>query len=182
MNQPSDFTMQENEPRLVRLLDSVTYFFYSLSGFLLLLIMLSYVAEIILRFFFNSPTTWSIDTISYLLGAMISLAAPELARASQHVSITLVPETIKRPETRKNYIRVLSIISLLIVMVVVYITGMEVKRLIQNNILTVGTFVIPKWWVSIFIPLGLLFTSLQFLRIGIYGPPAKQSVEPQGSD
>jgi hypothetical protein len=70
----------------------------------------------------------------------------------------------------------------LIVVVVVYITGMEVKRLIQNNILTVGTFVIPKWWVSIFNPLGLLFTSLQFLRIGIYGPPAKRSVEPQGSD
>jgi C4-dicarboxylate transporter DctQ subunit len=182
MNQPSDMTVQDNEPRLVRLLDLITKIFYGIAGFALLLIMSAYVMEIIMRFIFNSPTTWSIDTISYLLAAMISLAAPELARAGQHVSITLVPEAIKSPEKRRNYIRILSWISVFIVAGVIYITWMEFLRLHRNNILTVGTFVIPKWWVFVFIPVGLFFTALQFLRIGIYGPVPAAPAEPDGSE
>lgn len=182
MNQPSDIALQDNEPRLVRLLDLITKIFYGLAGFLLLLIMLAYVTEIIMRFLFNKPTTWSIDTISYLLGAMICLAAPELARAGQHVSITLVPEAIKAPRAHRNYVRVLAFICVLILSGVIYITWMEFLRLHRNNILTVGTFVIPKWWVFFFIPMGLLFTALQFFRISIYGPVPVAPTTSDGSE
>ena len=182
MNQPRDMTLQHNEPRLVRLLDLITKIFYGIAGFLLLLIMLAYVTEIIMRFFFNKPTTWSIDTISYLLAAMISLAAPELARAGQHVSITLLPEAITSPKAHRNYMRILALVSVLILAGVIYITWMEFLRLQRNNIQTVGTFVIPKWWVFFFIPLGLFFTALQFFRIGIYGPEPKPPVESDGSE
>lgn len=170
MNQPSDTQIQiRHEPRLVRLLDGITHVCYVLSGLFLLLIMLVYLSEIFLRYVLNSPTVWSIDLISYTLAAMVSMATPELARNNMHISITLVPEAIKNVQKRQNYMRVLTFLSVLVIGYVVYVTAGETYKLFQRGILTVGTFVVPKWWVSIFIPVGLFFTAAQYLRLTVYG-------------
>lgn len=128
-----------------------------------------YLMEVFLRYLLNSPTTWSIDMISYSLGAMVSMAAPELARNNMHISITLVPDSFKNPKTRENYTRVLCFLSALVIGYVVYVTGSETYKLFDRNILTVGTFVVPKWWIAVFIPVGLFLTAAQYLRLTICG-------------
>lgn len=170
MNQPGNIQEQYRyEPRLVRLLDRITYVCYSVSGLLLLLIMTAYLAEIFLRYVLGSPTVWSIDLVSYALAAMVSMAAPELARNNMHISISLVPDSIKNVRLRENYVRTLTFFSAAVIGYVVYVTGGETYKLFQQDILTVGTFVIPKWWVSVFIPVGLFLTAAQYLRLTIYG-------------
>ena len=170
MDQPSDNpTIIRREPWLVRLVDVLTHFCYVLSGVLLLLIASMYLMEVFLRYVLNSPTTWSIDMISYTLCAMVSMAAPELARNNMHISITLVPEAISNPNTRRNYTRVLTFFSALIIGYVTYVTAGEAYKLFDRNILTVGTLMVPKWWVAAFIPLGLLLTAAQYVRLTIYG-------------
>ena len=170
MNQPGNIQEQQRyEPRLVRLLDRITYVCYTVSGLLLLLIMTAYLAEIFLRYVLGSPTVWSIDLVSYALAAMVSMAAPELARNNMHISISLVPDSIKNVRLRENYVRTLTFFSAAVIGYVVYVTGGETYKLFQQDILTVGTFVIPKWWVSVFIPVGLFLTAAQYLRLTIYG-------------
>ena len=170
MNQPGNIQEQYRyEPRLVRLLDRITYVCYSVSGLLLLLIMTAYLAEIFLRYVLGSPTVWSIDLVSYALAAMVSMAAPELARNNMHISISLVPDSLKNVRLRENYVRTLTFFSAAVIGYVVYVTGGETYKLFQQDILTVGTFVIPKWWVSVFIPVGLFLTAAQYLRLTIYG-------------
>ena len=170
MNQPGNIQEQYRyEPRLVRLLDRITYVCYTVSGLLLLLIMTAYLAEIFLRYVLGSPTVWSIDLVSYALAAMVSMAAPELARNNMHISISLVPDSIKNVRLRENYVRTLTFFSAAVLGYVVYVTGGETYKLFQQDILTVGTFVIPKWWVSVFIPVGLFLTAAQYLRLTIYG-------------
>ena len=170
MNQPGNIQEQYRyEPRLVRLLDRITYVCYTVSGLLLLLIMTAYLAEIFLRYVLGSPTVWSIDLVSYALAAMVSMAAPELARNNMHISISLVPDSIKNVRLRENYVRTLTFFSAAVIGYVVYVTGGETYKLFQQDILTVGTFVIPKWWVSVFIPVGLFLTAAQYLRLTIYG-------------
>ena len=170
MNQPGNIQEQYRyEPRLVRLLDRITYVGYTVSGLLLLLIMTAYLAEIFLRYVLGSPTVWSIDLVSYALAAMVSMAAPELARNNMHISISLVPDSIKNVRLRENYVRTLTFFSAAVIGYVVYVTGGETYKLFQQDILTVGTFVIPKWWVSVFIPVGLFLTAAQYLRLTIYG-------------
>jgi TRAP-type C4-dicarboxylate transport system permease small subunit len=170
MNQPGNIQEQQRyEPRLVRLLDRITYVCYTISGLLLLLIMTVYLAEIFLRYVLGTPTVWSIDLVSYALAAMVSMAAPELARNNMHISISLVPDSIKNIRLRENYVRALTFFSAAVLGYVVYVTGGETYKLFQQDILTVGTFVVPKWWVSVFIPVGLFLTTAQYLRLTIYG-------------
>ena len=170
MNQPRNIQEQYRyEPRLVRLLDRITYVCYTVIGLLLLLIITAYLAEIFLRYVLGSPTVWSIDLVSYALAAMVSMAAPELARNNMHISISLVPDSIKNVRLRENYVRTLTFFSAAVIGYVVYVTGGETYKLFQQDILTVGTFVIPKWWVSVFIPVGLFLTAAQYLRLTIYG-------------
>lgn len=170
MNQPSDDASNtKRNPRLVRLLDGLTHICYAFSGIFLLLIMTMYVMEVFLRYGFNAPTTWSIDLISFALAAMISMATPELARNNSHISITLVPDCISNPQTRDRYGRILTFISAAIIGYVVYVSGMETYKLFDKGILTVGTYVVPKWWVAVFIPFGLFLTAAQYLRLTIYG-------------
>jgi len=170
MNQPSDaLILTRYEPRLVRLLDWITHVCYALSGLLLLVIVVVYLSEIFLRYVLNSPTVWSIDLISYTLAAMVSMAAPELARNNMHISITLIPDAIQNVRKRENFMRVLTFLSALVIAYVVYVTAGETYKLFQRGILTVGTFVVPKWWVSIFIPVGLFLTAAQYLRLTVFG-------------
>jgi TRAP-type C4-dicarboxylate transport system permease small subunit len=128
-----------------------------------------YVLEVFLRYGFNAPTIWSIDMISFTLAAMISMATPELARNNSHISIALVPESIRNPQTRDRYGRVLTFVSAFIIGYVVYVSGMETYKLFDKGILTVGTYVLPKWWVAVFIPVGLFLTAAQYLRLTVYG-------------
>jgi C4-dicarboxylate transporter, DctQ subunit len=181
MDQPSEnLTTTGTEPWLVRLLDTLTHLCYVLSGLLLLMIASMYIMEVFLRYVLNSPTIWSIDMISYTLCAMVSMAAPELARNNMHISITLVPEGIRNPDTRRNYIRILTFFSALVVGYVTYVTAGETYKLFDRNILTVGTFMVPKWWVAVFIPVGLFLTAAQYIRLTVYGvDKIKPTVEPQ---
>jgi TRAP-type C4-dicarboxylate transport system permease small subunit len=170
MNQPSDNqTVIRPEPWLVRLLDRLTHICYTLSGLMLLLLAVMYLMEVFLRYVLNSPTVWSIDMISYTLCAMVSMAAPELARNNMHISITLVPDGIRNRHKRRNYVRVLTCISALVIGYVVYVTGGETYKLFDRGILTVGTFMVPKWWIAVFIPVGLFLTAAQYIRLTIYG-------------
>ncbi len=181
MSQLSDVqSVNQHEPQLVRLLDGITRLCYVISGLLLLLIGVVYLKEIVMRYAFNAPSVWSIDVISYTLVAMVAMAAPELARTNTHISITLVSDGIKSEHKRDRYMRVLTFISALAIAYVMYVTAGETYKLFERNILTVGTLIIPKWWVAIFVPIGLALTALQYLRLTIYG--FGNSTQPQATD
>ncbi len=149
---------------LVSLLDRITVCLFALSAGLLFLIMAMYMNEIVMRYLLNSPTVWSIDIVSFSLAALVSLAAPELARTNGNISITILPDTIKSKSVQRRYKAVLAFVSAIVIGIVCFITTQETLKLYNSNILTVGTFIVPKWWISVFIPIGLFFTSVQYLR------------------
>jgi hypothetical protein len=47
---------------------------------------------------------------------------------------------------------------------VFWISAGETWTQFRNGVLTVATYEIPKWWISIFIAYGLLSSALYFLR------------------
>jgi len=57
-----------------------------------------------------------------------------------------------------------------------WITGAETVRQFTNGIYTVGTFTVPRWWVSAFIVGGFALTGLQFLRQGFSTAPVKAPI------
>jgi TRAP-type C4-dicarboxylate transport system permease small subunit len=140
----------------------MTQLAFNISAAILLAVTVLYCMEIALRYFFLSPTIWTRDTITYLLCAILLLASPQVARNNSHVAITILVELFDA-RTRHRIETVLALLTAFISAGVCWITAQETIRLFNSNILTLGTIAVPKWWISIFIPLGFSLVSLQFL-------------------
>lgn len=156
--------------RMGRTLDLFTKGAYFVSGVALTGILCLIVNEVFLRYFFNSPTTWAGDANQWLFALATMLALPEITRVNGNVAITILLE--RMPEKKRNsWARVLFFVSCFASFLAVYISGNEVMRQYSMGITTNWIYPVPKWWVSIAIPVGFLLSSLQFLRLGFQGNP-----------
>ncbi|MBL1421675.1 MAG: TRAP transporter small permease [Alphaproteobacteria bacterium] len=161
----------------IKFLDIVTKYVAYLSAATLAFIVCLYCMEIVLRYFFLSPTVWSRDTVTYLLAGTIFMAAPDVARQNGHVAITILVEKC-RPKLRKNLEMTLACVAGVVALGVCWVTFGATFKLFDSGILTLGTVPVPKWWISVFIPIGFLLIGLQFLSLAI--DPSRR--EPQKAD
>lgn len=148
----------------VRLLDSLTRFGLYVSSALMLSVAALVSTEVGLRYFLNAPTHWIYDTVNYLFCAIIFLAVPELTRMKGHIAITLILETVGPGMSRRMQV-VISLMAAVVCGVASYMAGVEAGKQFMRGILTLGTFAVPKWWISAFIVYGLALSSLQFLKL-----------------
>ena len=126
-----------------RLLDGLTWLGFGAAILALAVLTASYVYEIVARYFFRAPTTWSSDVVGYALSATVFLALPFITARGRHVAVTLVLDAVPRP----------------------------VKSLMQRLIDAIGAGAslaandpIPKWWITGLITAGLVLCGLHFLR------------------
>lgn len=150
----------------INILDIITKYAAYLSAATLAIIVSLYCMEIVLRYFFLSPTVWSRDTVTYLLAGTIFLAAPDVARQNGHVAITILVEKCQ-PKLRNKIEFILAFAAGLVALGVCWVTFGATFKLLSSGILTLGTVPVPKWWISVFIPIGFLLIGLQFLSLAI---------------
>jgi len=149
--------------RVLRLHDAITCGGYQLAALVVILIAGSYCYEVAARYFFNSPTDWANAVVAYLLCAVIFLAMPEQTRRRAHIAITIFVDRAD-PAWRHLWRALLATISAATCFAVFWISASETWTQFRNGVLTVATYEIPKWWISIFIAYGLLSSALYFLR------------------
>jgi TRAP-type C4-dicarboxylate transport system permease small subunit len=65
---------------------------------------------------------------------------------------------------RKSLAHAVLLAAALICLMGAWISGTETWRQYVREIETISAFPIPKWWVSVFIPYGMLSSSLYFWR------------------
>lgn len=147
----------------VRGLDAVSTCGLVAAAALLAIIVVSTCFDVVLRYFANRPTEWVSDSVGFFLCAAIFLAIPELARRQGHVAITILSEYLS-PGANRLLNAGIAIAAAAACLAATWITGAETLRQFANGIQTVGTFTVPKWWISIFIVAGFALTGLQFLR------------------
>lgn len=153
--------------RMASILDQVTKVSYNLSGLAMASMLCLIINEVMMRYFFNSPTTWSSDVNQWLFALTVMLALPEVTRVNGNVAITVLLE--RMPQQKRDILaRILAITSCLACLLAVYFSSFETLRQFNLGITTV-TWVrpIPKWWISVVIPFGFLLSSIQFLRLGL---------------
>lgn len=156
--------------RMASILDQVTKLSYNLSALAMAAMLCLIINEVVMRYFFNAPTTWSSDANQWLFALTVMLALPEITRVNGNVAITVILE--RMPYHRKDILsRILAIISFVACMLALYITGTETLRQVSGDISTTWVRPIPKWWISVVIPFGFLLTSIHFLRIGLKPKP-----------
>ena len=79
---------------LITTLDRIFRLAFALGAIALTAIVACYACEVVMRYFFNAPTRWASDTVSFLLLASVFLVAPWLTRENGHVAVTLLPDLL----------------------------------------------------------------------------------------
>ena len=143
--------------------DRVTSAGFALAAGLVGAIAAAFCYEVVARYFFSAPTAWTYDVGCYLLAAVIFLAMPEMTRRGAHIHVNLVFDYLSPSGVRllRYLIGALAVAACL---AATWITGSETWRQYAQGVWTLSALPIPKWWVSILIPYGMLSSALHFLR------------------
>ena len=143
--------------------DAITRSGHKLAALIVILIAVAFCYEVGARYFFNAPTSWANALVSYLLCPLIFLAMPEQTRRHAHIAITVLVDRTEK-KWRRLWRILISAIAAATCLAVFWISANETWTQFRDGVLTVATFEIPKWWLSIFIAYGLLSSALYFLR------------------
>jgi TRAP-type C4-dicarboxylate transport system permease small subunit len=149
--------------RVMGLHDAITRGGYQLAALIVILIAGSFCYEVAARYFFNAPTSWANAVVSYLLCAVIFLAMPEQTRRRAHIAITILADRANAA-WRRIWRMLIAATAAATCLAVFWISASETWTQFRDGVLTVATYEIPKWWISIFIAYGLLSSALYFLR------------------
>jgi TRAP-type C4-dicarboxylate transport system permease small subunit len=151
--------------------DTVTRLSFQLAVACLGIIAVAFCYEVVARYAFNAPTVWANPLVSYLLCALIFLALPEMTRTGQHININILIDAVP-PATSHAMASFVRLIGCAACLLGAWITGVETRDQIMTGVQTISFLPIPKWWISIFIPYGMLSAGLYFLRQLLGGRPA----------
>lgn len=143
--------------------DESSRWLFRLAGAALVLAVILYVFEVIARYLFDAPTTWSGEAVQYALAILIFCALPDVTRRSAHVAIDIVPEAL--PDNARDILAGFnSLVAALATGVAAWIVAGESLRQFEKGLMTNAANPIPRWWMTAFIALGLASASLHFLR------------------
>ena len=149
--------------RLGNLHDRVTVAGFALAAALVGAIAAAFCYEVVARYFFFAPTAWTYDVGCYLLAAVIFLSIPEMTRRGAHIHVNLIFDYLT-PNGARMLRLLTGALAVAACLAATWITGSETWRQFSEGVWTLSALPIPKWWVSIFIPYGMLSSALYFLR------------------
>lgn len=143
--------------------DASSRFLFSLAGLALASASILYLFEVIARYVFDSPTTWSGEVIQYCLAILIFFALPDLSRRSAHISIDIIhdylPMSVSRAIGRAG-----EFIAFTTCAIAGWIIAGEAMKQFESGLLTNAAHPIPRWLITTIIAIGLVSASLHFLR------------------
>jgi TRAP-type C4-dicarboxylate transport system permease small subunit len=152
---------------MLRLHGIITDIGYVLAGVVLIAMGGLYSMEVVLRYFVNAPTRWSLETITFLMLIMMFLAVPHAVRAGMHIAVALLEDLYPRHKSRLGF--VMNLFGLILCTFVAYVSLREGIREYQQAIETMGNLVIQKWWLTAFITYGFGNSALWYLRLLLNG-------------
>jgi C4-dicarboxylate transporter, DctQ subunit len=146
-----------------RIHDQSSKLAFTLACVALVILLGSYLVEVVSRYGFNAPTRWSSDLVQYMLAASTSLALPLVTKDNGHVAITSFIEKLK-PQHRQFCTRAihgLGALTLALTAAVFSLTAIDQRA---QGIDTVAAFAIPKWWLTSLVVFGLGSSALHLAR------------------
>jgi len=130
---------------------------------LVVCVMLVVCADVVMRYFFNSPMFWVLESTQFALVFITFLGATWVLKNDGHVRMDIVINRFS-PRTQDRINIVTSILCALVCLVVTWY-GVKVGwDYIQINYLYPGSLVIPAYLLEAVIPIGGFLLFIQFLR------------------
>ena len=122
-----------------------------------------YVFEVVARYAFDAPTSWSGEAVQYLLAVLIFAALPEVTRTKSHVAIEIVFDAVDA-HTKHILARLTHLVGALTCGAIGAIGAHEAYSQFVRKIMTNAAHPIPRWWITAIVAIGLLSAGLYFAR------------------
>jgi len=143
--------------------DASSRWLFRLAGAALMLAVSLYAFEVVARYLFDAPTTWSGETVQYALAVLIFGALPDVTRRAGHVAIDIVPEALP-VRARASLGQINNIVAMLATGIAAWIVAGESLRQFEKGLMTNAANPIPRWWITAIIAIGLASAAVHFLR------------------
>ncbi len=144
---------------------------FVIARFALAAIVMAYSYEVVSGYFFDAPTGWSAELVSYLLCVAVFAMMPYVTAQRGHVAVTVLLERFDG-RTQNAVQRLIWLVGFATCAAMTAFAADEVSREILRNVQMIAANPIPKWYVSSWIIFGFALSALEFLRLAICGEPA----------
>ncbi|KPK27978.1 MAG: hypothetical protein AMK69_09520 [Nitrospira bacterium SG8_3] len=135
-----------------------------IAGALLLVMVLIVSYNVLMRYFIGKPPVWATEMTEWILLYATFLAAAWVLKEDGHVKIDVVLIRLSR---KKQYILsvIVCILGILTCGFFAYHGGKAVYSLYKRDVIMMGMILMPKYILVAVIPLGILLSFVQFIRI-----------------
>jgi TRAP-type C4-dicarboxylate transport system permease small subunit len=147
---------------IARAHDLVTDFAFVVAVLSLMAMLSIYVMEVVLRYFFASPTRWGLEVVQYLLIYLVFLAVPHVTRIGAHVSVSILIDSFPRFRQPARWFTIVAGTGMCLL--AAWFNLEQNLRQFDRGIVTQGNVPLPKWWFSSAITVGFAGAALYFLR------------------
>ena len=149
--------------RLSKAFDNILIGTAYVSGSLIVLIMLSVSYEVVMRYFFNSPTRWAMDFSGYMQYILVSIGAAWLLMVDGHARIDTFLSRF--PPRLQKIINFFTSSMALVACALFFWKGIEATWIAyRNGDILFREVQIPSAPLLAFIPFGFLLLCVQFAR------------------
>ena len=131
-------------------------------------------ANVIMRYFFNSPIRWAEEVVTSLFVWSVFIGSAYAYRKHSHLGVDILVNLMP-PKMKAVVKSVMSVVELLVLSMLTWISSEYVYHLIYNRagklkIVMTDMLRIPKWWTAIEVPIGFglsVIYSVYFMVKGI---------------
>ncbi len=146
-----------------RFFDGILNVTATLAGLLIVFQMLSICWEVIMRYFFNSPSIWVVELAAYSALLIPFLGAPWILKKGGHVKMDLLLDFVAIKN--RNRINLMSsFVAAVICLILTYYGVVNVVDLYQSGFRTQTVLMLPKWPIMSVIPLSMCLLFFEFMR------------------
>jgi len=143
-----------------RLLDVAAF----LAGVTMTFITVAVCYEVMMRYFFMSPSIWVVQTCEYALLWIVFLGTAWLLRERGHVAVDIIYSRLE--DESKSFLNIVTFsLAGIACSVVVLFGALYTCESVVHGITDVRAVTVPKYAVYIIIPIGSLLLSIQFFRM-----------------
>ena len=153
---------------LVRLHDWLTDMGFHLGKLCLGIIIFAYSFEVVSRYFFNAPTWWADEAVSYSLCIGCFLMMPYVTRQRGHVAVTFLIDVLRPSRRHVSYVAIY-VVCFVVCGAAFWINLDENIRQVVQDVYIMKVKSFPKIYISVFITFGFGMSAIHFLRMAISG-------------
>lgn len=138
---------------------------FAASAWMMLAMAIIIAYEVLVRYFFNSPTIWVVDFTDYIMLYSTFLVSAWLSKHDGHIRLTMVYEYLS-PRSRLVSDIINAFIGAIVCGFVIWYGAGDTWDAVEKDILLARPLPVPKYLIIWVIPFGFLLLFVQFLRNG----------------